>query len=163
MKICKYCDLSFQPVICEKYCSVKCRLLSGVKRVGDCWIWQRSTNGGTYGKLKFNGKTYSTHRMSYTLFKGEIPEKMWVCHSCDVMRCINPDHLFIGTASDNANDALLKNRRYQNSRESNHFSKLSSIQVEEVKLLKNDGFTYERLSRIFKISVTQLVRIVKNK
>ncbi len=54
--------------------------------------------------MKHDGKTVGAHRVSYRCFHGEIPEGMFVCHRCDNKRCCNPDHLFLGTQSDNMVD-----------------------------------------------------------
>lgn len=75
-----------------------------------CWVWNRGTDSHGYGKLKRNGVYVSSHRLSYEHHKGEIPHKMMICHTCDVPKCINPDHLFLGTASDNMQDASNKGR-----------------------------------------------------
>lgn len=162
IKICKSCQKEFNPKAYETCCSIKCRLFLGVKKEGDCWIWQGSTVAGNYGKVRISGITHSTHKASYLIFKGEIPDGLWVCHSCDVKKCINPDHLFLGSPAENRRDAYLKNRIKYCIGENNHFSRLSDIQAEEIRLLKSEGFTYERLSRIFNMSVTNLFKIVKN-
>ncbi len=84
-----------------------------------CWIWTgtlmkaRKVNGRTflpYGVFNHKAKTYRAHRMSWTVFKGEIPIGMLVCHKCDNPKCVNPNHLFIGSHQDNATDCAKKNR-----------------------------------------------------
>lgn len=72
-----------------------------------CWLYK---TGGVYGAIKIKGKAKRAHRFSYEHFKGPIPEGMLVCHKCDIPRCVNPDHLFLGTPSDNMIDMHKKER-----------------------------------------------------
>lgn len=68
-----------------------------------CWLWQLGTRLG-YGSTRHNGKTQFAHRVSYQLYKGDIPVGMMILHTCDIKLCVNPDHLRLGTAKDNSID-----------------------------------------------------------
>jgi hypothetical protein len=82
-------------------------------------FWRRITRLPTgcwhYGQIashhygSYRGRP--AHRVAYELAVGSIPEGMYVCHHCDYSPCVNPTHLFAGTASDNQQDAMSKGRR----------------------------------------------------
>ncbi len=74
-----------------------------------CWEWTAGTRRG-YGWLCVKNVAVSAHRFAYEHFIGKIPDNMFCCHHCDNKLCCNPDHLFIGTHSDNMQDMLTKNR-----------------------------------------------------
>lgn len=77
----------------------------------NCWEWTACRNESGYGICGIgNKKIDRSHRISYRIFKGEIPPKMFVCHQCDNPGCLNPNHLFLGNNQDNVNDMIAKNR-----------------------------------------------------
>lgn len=80
------------------------------KQENGCWLWLGKLSSG-YGRIAFKGVVRGSHRFFYILYKGEIPEGMYVCHACDVRNCVNPDHLWLGTAKDNAQDMAKKGRQ----------------------------------------------------
>lgn len=75
----------------------------------ECWNWTDSLRRG-YGKMKVGYTNYRAHRIAYSVYKGEIPEGMYVCHSCDNPSCVNPNHLWLGTHDDNMKDKAKKGR-----------------------------------------------------
>lgn len=161
MKMCVSCNNEFQPSARSIACSVKCKILSSItKNDNECWIWNRKNIGGRYGKLRWNKKWISSHRASYELFKGPIEDGKVICHKCDVTLCINPEHLFVGTHKDNINDAIAKKKLIVGVH--SLAPKFTDEQVEEIRMLKNEGFTYSRLRRIFNCTDQYLVGVVKN-
>ncbi len=78
-----------------------------------CWIWQGSKNRQGYGYFKLDGRMQKAHRVSWQVFHGKPDDDICVLHRCDITDCVNPDHLFLGTYSDNQVDALTKGRRIQ--------------------------------------------------
>lgn len=76
----------------------------------ECWDARGVMDNG-YGRINFKGKQYYAPRTSYELYRGEIPDDMLVCHTCDRRCCANPDHLFLGDNQDNMTDMVKKGRQ----------------------------------------------------
>ena len=77
-----------------------------------CWHWNSSRSSNPRANLfYFRGRPITAYRASYIMFVGEIPDGMLVCHSCDNGLCVNPQHLWVGTYSDNNRDTVRKQRR----------------------------------------------------
>jgi HNH endonuclease len=84
-----------------------------VRKSEGCWEWTGGTNGH-YGVIGLGGRgggCTSSHRMSWRIHYGVIPDEMQVLHHCDNTLCVRPDHLFVGTRSDNMRDMVKKGRQ----------------------------------------------------
>lgn len=154
MQPCLYCNSLAPRKTLFHYCSIKCCLMFNSKIKNDCWIYnEKMRDKSGYGLCSVNGVTRKSHRVSYEVFKGEIPRNMMVCHSCDNPSCINPDHLWIGTNSENIIDMVKKNRSKQ--------AKLSPDQVIEIRnMYKNDN-KFKWIADLFGISDTHITKIIK--
>jgi len=93
------------------------RFLEKVKKakLKKCWLWTGAVDGGGYGKLMTGTRgglrgLIAAHRYSWMYHRGEIPKGLHVLHHCDVRRCVNPNHLYLGTQKDNVRDAIVRGR-----------------------------------------------------
>ena len=81
-----------------------------VDKSGECWIWTGAKDGKGYGRLWHEGKLQQAHRVAWQIENGPIPNSLLACHHCDNPPCVRPDHLFLGTVKDNAEDMVSKGR-----------------------------------------------------
>lgn len=79
-----------------------------------CWVWTRARNKDGYGYFRTETQTLA-HRTSWELNNGVVAPGLFVLHRCDNPPCVNPAHLFEGTAADNMRDKMQKGRFYNGS------------------------------------------------
>lgn len=129
----------------------------------DCWEWKASIAGIGYGQIKLTGQRRQAyaHRVAYILENGDIPENMIVCHRCDNPKCVNPDHLFLGTQKDNMLDMKQKNR--QTNGEKNARAKLTDQDVREIRSLLETGISQRKIASIYGVHQIQVSRIKTGK
>jgi len=127
-----------------------------------CWLWTASLSGGGYGSFRVGEKKLYAHRVAYDLYKGPIPEGdgyhgTCVCHTCDTPECVNPEHLFLGTHTDNMRDRSAKGRHAGGCfgwRGEAHpgVSDVSDRQVREAMILRSMGVKLKDLAEMYNVS-----------
>lgn len=125
--------------------------------VQDCWNFQKTSKSTGYGGLMQNYKQTDSHRISWEVFFGEIPENMCVLHKCDVRSCVNPHHLFLGTRGDNNKDRAMKNRSCHGVQ--HPLSKLNDTDVENI--LKSN-LSSKKAAKFWNVSPT-LIKNIRNR
>lgn len=92
---------------------VRARLrASSVVSAAGCWEWTGFTNHKGYGSTNYRSRTNTAHRISWWAHRGPTPKGAHVCHTCDNPKCINPDHLYIGTPTQNERDKVARGRHH---------------------------------------------------
>jgi hypothetical protein len=138
------------------------------ERRGGCCLYTGPGSGDGYGSVCYRGKQDYAHRFSWILRRGPIPDGLFVLHKCDVRRCVNLKHLFLGTQKDNIADAMAKKRT------KSYFSggwckgtlasscKLNEANIKEIR--RRAGTQSSRsLGREFKVDKTTIAAIVDRK
>ena len=131
-----------------------------------CWLWTSHTSDG-YGRIRIGGgKVAGAHRYAWICENGEIPQGKMICHRCDNPACVNPDHLFLGTASDNMADASRKGRmnwkpgevRALPQGESHHAAKLTEADVRQIRSSKATGKSLAPLYGVTEVTISRIRR-----
>jgi hypothetical protein len=133
------------------------RLIGMWKTNDACIFWDRAKDPAGYGVAWFDGKFIRAHQLSYLLSHGDLVPGMSVCHTCDNRDCVNPKHLYLGTAQQNSQDRIDRNRQAKG--ETSGVNKLNNIQVLEI---FSDARPSRTIAREYNISKTNVLDI-KNK
>jgi len=160
--------ISLLTIIDEHFDKIK-SLISNVKITdSDCWEYQNAFDGGgkfhSYGRINIShyGRKIRlrAHRVSYAFFNGTDPKEYFVCHKCDNPKCINPDHLFLGTMSDNMRDMVNKGRHASQSGERNHAAKLQENDIRKIIARIQAGETNKQIAAQLPVthSLVSLIR-----
>jgi hypothetical protein len=158
------------------------RFWAKVDRTGECWLWTAGTNRTGYGTMGRGGRSAGhilAHRAAWELLCGPIPDGLSVCHDCpggDNPRCVNPDHLYLGTHAMNMADASRKGQSASGRRHGSktrpdrwiqgervHWARLTAPQVLEIRARFASGERQSNLAREFSVCPTTLHAIVHRK
>lgn len=151
---CQHCGSTFLPSKpLKQHCSMQCVFNSSysVDSESGCWEWTRCIGVGGYGFISCNGKRLRAHRWSYeNSFGVTIEDELCVCHKCDNRKCVNPDHLFLGTRKENLQDMARKGRACKG--EDLHCSFLKEDEVLEIRRLAATGVRQRVIAEQFGIA-----------
>lgn len=139
------------------------RFWEKVEKTDGCWNWTacvlkgyKGFTGG-YGLFGIGGKSFLVHRLSWEINNGRIPDGLCVLHTCDNRKCVNPEHLFLGTRGDNARDMVLKGRNYSYYKDKTHCKRGHEFTPENI-YRRSDGFRECRTCKREQNTIGQRVR-----
>ena len=126
-----------------------------------CWLWTGAINKLGYGLIGLGHRSdgiAKAHRVSYLLHKGTIESDLCVLHKCDNPYCVNPEHLFLGTLSDNMKDCVQKKRNFlpDNRAEKATWAKLTIKDVVHIRERAMTGVKYANLYNVSKSAIYQI-------
>lgn len=125
--------------------------------VNECWEWIGYKTPNGYGWCTVNGKTDFAHRVAFRLWKGHIPAKMVVRHTCR-NKCVNPAHLNVGTYSDNNKVDRIRDgtdvRGVKNTQ-----SKLTDNDIREIRIRRSRGEKLLAIAVSFGVRENSISRI----
>ncbi len=134
-----------------------------INNINGCWEWIKTLNLWGYGKITYRdnkkSKEISAHRLSYILNIGKLPKKKLVLHKCDNRKCVNPQHLYLGTQKDNMNDMINKKRAVILKGSQAPWSKLNENDVIEIKKLLITNLSQYKIGKLFNVSRSAILNI----
>ena len=149
---------------CTKAMAVGARFWSKVKKTETCWNWTAGRNHSGYGYFNKSSTKKAmcvlAHRWSYEEAFGTIPDGLCVLHRCDNPQCVRPEHLFLGTRTDNANDKVGKGRQRGPKGQANHKAIVSAEDVRIIRARHRNGEAPLALAKLFGLSRRNIYSIV---
>lgn len=168
---CQYCEQAFLVHPCKadrtRYCSILCgelaRTWTRIDTSGGpdaCWEWQGARHRQGYGKVRRHGRDSFAHRLAYADTYGPIPADKQVNHKCNNPPCCNPRHLYAGTSSDNAGDAIRRGTKHYTflPGEAHCNAKLTEQDIKAILLFHGVLSSY-KVSQKFPVSASNIRRI----
>lgn len=129
-----------------------------------CWEWSAYRNNQGYGMFTpIETRTpIGAHRLSYILHFNDIPEGLFVLHKCDNPPCVNPNHLFLGTAKDNIRDAIQKGRLLNRD---NSTKRKPTLNEEKIRLIRGleESLSRTKIAQAFDVSLNTISNILKGR
>jgi len=144
--------------------SLEDRFWAKVNKIeGRCWEWTAALDTAGYGSFRVGSRLVGAHRISYEIHHGPIPDGLWILHHCDNPCCVNPEHLFLGTRSDNMFDCSRKGRYVNNALcgEDSPDAKLTNRDVLSIRQSYKDGHTQRRLALEYGVSPANISCIIR--
>jgi hypothetical protein len=139
------------------------KFLQRVNKTDTCWNWTGRLDVGGYGRFsQGDGHWTKAHRASYQLYKGPIAEGLIVRHMCNNRKCVNPDHLELGTHKDNTADMFRTNPPDRKGNKS-HSKKICEEDAREIRQWREFGYTQQVIGDMFGLRQGQVSRIVAGK
>lgn len=133
----------------------------------ECWPWNRSRRKRGYGQFRVStGEAPQiSSRVAWRLTRGEIPEGLAVCHSCDNPPCCNPRHFFLGTSAENTADMVAKRRHAMAGPKAvgdlvQRVRRLSDAQIFEARQLREEGLSFRAIAAQYGVHHTTIMRLV---
>lgn len=130
-----------------------------------CRLWLAGKNKTGYGYFWLNGSNTYAHRVSYELAYGEFCSNLYICRKCDIPSCVEPTHLFLGTAKDNTKDMFAKGRQNyscQAKGEDHVRAKLTVQQVNEIRQIARK-ISQKDLASKYNVTRGTIYRVQTNK
>ena len=123
----------------------------------ECWLWIGASTTDGYGHLRRAGTTIPTHRYSFALCYGYIDDTLMCLHTCDNPKCVNPNHLYLGTNKDNCRD-----RSERKEDKEIHLNRLKPGEIWLLQKLVANSIHRTIIMKIFKCSLRTVNKYAKS-
>ncbi len=154
---CKACEIAGRGI---RSTPIEERFWKHVEKTIDCWLWTAQRDRQGYGRINCERSPVLTHRLSWEIHNGPVPEGKFVLHSCSNHACVNPDHLYLGTYTDKVAQSMSNGRTNRGERSS--AAKLTKEIVTEIRRRYNaGGISQPQLAQEYNVSQFTIRDIVQ--